>query len=199
MAQPTRWETDTDDGHSDWYVERFRAMAAAGDDLEGEARLIDAMVGRGSRILDAGCGPGRLAGALHRRGHDVVGVDADPILIEAAELDHPGPRYLVADLSVLDLAGEGETEPFDAALMAGNVIAFVAPDTEAQVIQRVGDHLGPDGFIAIGFHPAKLALDRFHDAVADTDLEIEHRFATWDLRPWTENADFLVAILRARP
>jgi hypothetical protein len=47
-------------GHSSWYIERFRAMAAAGDDLGGEARFVDAMAPRGARILDAGCGPGRV-------------------------------------------------------------------------------------------------------------------------------------------
>lgn len=199
MATPTRWETDTDDDHSQWYVERFRTMAAAGDDLEGEARLIDAMVDRGARILDAGCGPGCLSGALHRRGHQVVGVDVDPVLIEAAETDHPEPRYLVADLAELDLAGRGEPEPFDAALMAGNVLAFVAPDTEAEVIRRVGAHLNDDGFVAIGFHVAKVPVARFDEAVAATELSVEHRFATWDLRPWHDAADFFVAILRRHP
>jgi len=80
-----------DPGHSHWYVERFRAMARAGDDVVGEARFVDAMAPRGARILDAGCGPGRLGGHLAAIGHDVVGVDVDPVLIEAAEHDHPGP------------------------------------------------------------------------------------------------------------
>src|SRR5699024_4908115 len=56
MARPTRWFSETSDGHSAWYIERFRAMAAQGADLAGEARLIDAMVPRGARLLDAGCG-----------------------------------------------------------------------------------------------------------------------------------------------
>lgn len=196
MATPTRWETDTDDDHSQWYVERFRTMAAEGHDLEGEARLVDAMVAPGSRILDAGCGPGRTAGALHRRGHDVVGVDADPVLIEAAEVDHPGPRYHVADLSELDLAAVGENAPFDAAVMAGNVLAFVAPDTEADVLARVGAHLRPDGFLIVGFHLEKLPLEQFDTALSATDLRTEHRFSTWDLRAWHEDADFLVTVLR---
>jgi len=196
MARPTRWETDTDEDHSTWYVERFRNLAAEGADLEGEARLIDAMVPRRSRLLDAGCGPGRTAAALVRRGHEVVGVDADPVLIEAAEADHPGPRYLVADLAELDLAALGEPEPFAAAVLAGNVLAFVAPDTEADVLRRTMAHVADDGFVVAGFHVAKLPLDRFEAAVAAAGLAEEHRFATWDLRAWHDDADFVVAVLR---
>lgn len=54
MTPAPRWITDTDPGHSEWYIERFRQMAAEGSDLAGEARFIDAMVGRDSRLLDAG-------------------------------------------------------------------------------------------------------------------------------------------------
>ena len=71
MTTP-RWFTDTDADHSQSYIERIRALAAEGTDLGGEARLIDAMVPRGSRILDAGCGPGRVGAVLHACGHEVV-------------------------------------------------------------------------------------------------------------------------------
>ena len=114
----TRWVTDNAPGHSQRYIERFRQLAAEGKDLTGEARLLDAMLSRGSRLLDAGCGPGRVGAELAARGHTVVGVDADAELIAAAKVDHPGSRWLVADLSELDLAAEGETEPFDAATVA---------------------------------------------------------------------------------
>ena len=129
MTQQPRWFTDYDDGHAQWYIERFRRMAADGADLLGEARLLDALVAPRSRILDAGCGPGRVGGELFRRGHRVVGVDVDPQLIAAAHEDHPGPTWLVGDLSELDLSAEGEAEPFDGAVIAGNVLTFVAPGT----------------------------------------------------------------------
>ncbi|NLV54560.1 MAG: methyltransferase domain-containing protein [Acidimicrobiales bacterium] len=197
MGAPTRWETETDEGHSQWYIDRFRKMADEGADLEGEARLVDAMVPRGARLLDAGCGPGRIGGALHARGHTVVGVDVDPALIAAAEEDHPGPRWLVGDLSELDLTAAGEPEPFDAAVMAGNVIVFIAPGTEADVLRRVAAHVAPDGFVVVGFHVNRtLPLADFDAAVDAAGLRIEHRFATWDLRAWHDDADFAVTVLR---
>ncbi len=189
--------TDTKPGHSEWYIERFRTMAAEGADLGGEARLVDAMVRPGSRVLDAGCGPGRLGAVLHERGHTVVGVDADPALIEAAEADHPGPRWLVADLSELDLPAMGEPDPFDAAVLAGNVLVFVAPGTETDVLRRVAAHVVPDGFVITGFHVNReLPLARFDECVVEAGLRVEHRFSTWDLRAWHDDADFAVTVLR---
>lgn len=198
MARPPRWVTDTGEGHSEWYIERFRTMAREGADLAGEARLIDAMAARGSRILDAGCGPGRVSGELHARGHTVVGVDVDPALIAAAEQDHPGPRWVVADLAELDLSAHGEPEQFDLAVLAGNVLAFVAPDSETEVLASVGRHVKPDGAIVVGFHVDKLALDAFDRAVAASGLVLENRFATWDLKGWHDDADFVVSVLRHR-
>jgi 2-polyprenyl-3-methyl-5-hydroxy-6-metoxy-1,4-benzoquinol methylase len=197
VAGNTRWETETGPGHSEWYIERFRTMAAEGADLGGEARLVDAMVAPGSRVLDAGCGPGRLGAVLHEKGHTVVGVDVDPKLIAAAEVDHPGPRWIVGDLATLDLAAHGETEPFDAAVLAGNVMVFIAPGTEADVLRRVAAHVKPDGAILVGFHTNRsLRLDDFDRAVAEAGLVLEHRFATWDVRAWHDGADFAVSVLR---
>lgn len=197
MTDPTRWETDTKDGHSQWYIDRFRTMAAEGKDLVGEARLVDAMVRRGARVLDAGCGTGRLSGELHARGHTVVGTDADAKLIAAAEEDHPGPTYVVADLAQTDLAMLGESQPFDAALMAGNVMVFLAPGTETKVLSRMRSCVAPDGFIIVGFHTDRhLSMTDFDGHATEAGLRVEHRFATWDLKVWHEGADFAVTVLR---
>jgi len=196
MTTPPRWFTETEDGHSQWYVERFRTLAAEGADLAGEARLVDAMVPPRSRVLDAGCGPGRTAAALYERGHHVVGVDVDPELIEAARKDHPGPRWIVADLAELDLPSLGETEPFDAAVVAGNVMAFVAPETETRVLRRIAAHLHPDGFAVVGFHTDRYDMAEFDRHLTEAGFDLEHRFATWDLRPWRDDADFAVSVLR---
>jgi SAM-dependent methyltransferase len=197
VSEPTRWVTAHGAGHAQWYIERFRRMAAEGVDLDGEARLLDAMLARGSRVLDAGCGPGRVGAELAARGHVVVGVDADSELIEAAQAEHPGPTWLVADLAELDLAVEGETEPFDAAVCAGNVMPFLAPGTEGIVLARVAEQLRDDGLFVVGFGLDRgYALADFDTQAAAAGLVIEHRFATWDLRPWQDDAPFAVTVLR---
>jgi SAM-dependent methyltransferase len=182
--------------HSQWYVERFRTMAAEGADLAGEARLIDAMAPRGARILDAGCGPGRTGGYLHRAGHVVVGVDLDPILIAAAEEDHPGPTWLVGDLSELDLPARGIPEPFELIVSAGNVMAFLDPATRRAVLARLGAHLATDGRAVVGFGADRdYPFQEFFEDCAAAGLAVRQRYASWDLHPFDEQSTFLVAVL----
>ncbi|MGI9606753.1 MAG: class I SAM-dependent methyltransferase [Acidimicrobiales bacterium] len=198
MVEESKWmaQTREDPTRSTWYVERFRKMAAEGQDLAGEARLIDAMVARASRILDAGCGPGRVGGYLSTVGHVVVGVDVDPVLIAAAERDHPGPTWLVGDLAELDLPRRGVKDGFDAIVSAGNVMTFLAPSTRVAVLTRLAGHLHEEGRIVIGFGLDRdYELDEFVTDVATAELRFDSRFSTWDLRPFTEESSFIVAVL----
>lgn len=184
-------------GHSAWYIERFRAMEREGKDLAGEARTIDAMLERGSRVLDAGCGPGRVGGYLHRQGHTVVGVDYDPALITAAEEDHPGPTWLAGDLADLDLPALGIDAPFDAIVCAGNVMTFLAPSTRGEVLARMADHLALGGRLVVGFGEGRdYPFARFRSDAAEAGLVEDLLLASWDLRPFTADSAFLVAVLR---
>jgi SAM-dependent methyltransferase len=199
MVEQSIWmrKVAADPGHSHWYVERFRSMARAGEDLAGEARLVDAVAPRGARILDAGCGPGRLGGRLSEAGHHVVGVDVDPVLIEAAEQDYPGPRWIVGDLAELDLTAHGITEPFDVIVSAGNVMTFLAPSTRVEVLTRLRAHLAADGRAVIGFGAGRdYGFGQFLDDAARAGFSPDLLLSTWDLRPFTDDADFIVALLR---
>jgi len=182
-------------GHSAWYIQRFETMRSEGMDLQGEARLIDAMAARGSRILNAGCGPGRLGGELAARGHEVVGIDVDPELIEAARKDHPDLQWLVGDLAELDLPGQGIAEPFDVIVSAGNVLTFLAPGTAPDVLAGLARHLAPQGRLVTGFGAGRgYEFEVFLKDAAGAGLALDHTFATWDLRPFTPASDFLVAV-----
>ncbi|AKT51067.1 class I SAM-dependent methyltransferase [Arsenicicoccus sp. oral taxon 190] len=195
---PSGWEqiVAADPTHSERYVERFRRMERDGADLGGEARMVDAMVARGSRILDAGCGPGRVGAFLHAVGHTVVGVDVDPVLIEAAEADHPGPTWLVGDLAELDLPARGVAEPFDVILCAGNVMTFLALSTRVEVLRRMGAHLAPEGRLVVGFGAGRdYDFGAFRMDARVAGLHESLLLATWDLRPWRPTSDFLVAVL----
>ncbi len=196
--EPSKWmeQVRENPGHSAWYVERFRSMAAAGDDLDGEARLIDAMASRNSHILDAGCGPGRVGAALAASGHRVVGVDVDPVLIAAADQDHPGPMWIVSDLAEMDLPSRGITDPFDLIVSAGNVMAFLADSTRPAVLERIRAHLAPGGRAVVGFGAGRGYP--FEDFLADAraaGLTPGLLLESWDARPFSDSSDFLVAVL----
>ena len=199
MTEPSMWTRLTEENpqHSAAYIQRFKDLAAAGHDLVGEARLVDAMLPRGSRVLDAGSGTGRIAAHLAAVGHEVVGVDGDPVLVAAAAAEQPGPTFLVGDLAELDLPARGIPDPFDAIVCAGNVVTFLAPSTRRDVLRRLLAHLRPGGRAAIGFGAGR-GYD-FDDFLADaraTGWTPDLLLATWDLRPFTPESDFLVALLR---
>jgi 2-polyprenyl-3-methyl-5-hydroxy-6-metoxy-1,4-benzoquinol methylase len=198
MPHPTRWVTDTRAGHSQWYIDRFRALAAEGADLAGEARFLHALLPPGASVLDAGSGTGRVGAALADLGHPVLGVDADPALVAAAGEDYPHVTWQVADLSELDLrADDGARRTFDGAVLAGNVMTFLAPDTEVAVLRAVASHVVAGGPVVVGFGAGRgYELADFDGHAAAAGLAVDIRFATWDLRPWTPDADFAVTVLR---
>ncbi len=195
--EPSQWTRiiTADPDHSRRYIERFEMMAAAGHDLLGETRTVDAMVPRNARILDAGCGPGRHGGRLEDLGHTVVGVDGDPALIDAARVAHPGATWVVSDLAELDLPARGIEAGFDAILCAGNVVGFLAPSTRVTVLERFGQHLADDGRAVIGFGAGRgyEFADFFRD-LESAGLGLELALSTWDLRPYRPGDGFLVAI-----
>ncbi|MCD9154793.1 class I SAM-dependent methyltransferase [Aeromicrobium duanguangcaii] len=198
-----RWFTDTQPGHSQWFIERFRTLEAEGADLLGEARFADMLAERGSRILDAGCGAGRMAAALHAAGHQAYGVDVDPELIAAAESDHPGPTYGVVDLSELTLADVDGTA-MDLVVCAGNVMVFLAPGTELRVLERLCAVTREGGRVVVGSRPGTdYPFEQYDADLADLAergiARVEQRFSTWHLDPFEEGSDFAVTVLRRGP
>ncbi|QGU07345.1 Magnesium-protoporphyrin O-methyltransferase [Corynebacterium occultum] len=180
----------TDPSHSENYAARWKRMAAEGMDINGEARLIDAMVDRGARILDAGCGTGRLGGYLARQGHTVIGTDLDPILIRHARNDYPEARWEVGDLGRDELP-EGN---FDMIVSAGNVMGFLAEEDRESALANIQRALGEEGRVVIGFGAGRgWGFDDFIATARTVGMELENVFESWDLKPFREGSQFLVA------
>jgi hypothetical protein len=124
-------------------------------------------------------------------------VDIDPVLVAAARADHPDATWLVGDLAALDLGAVGEAEPFDGALLAGNVLDFLPVEHRGPALRGVAAHVAAGGFVLVGcrvtrgFTPTDL-----DDLLPPAGLRLEHRFATWDLKPWDQDATFSVSVLR---
>lgn len=182
--------------HSKWFVKRFRDLTAAGKDIAGEARFVDALAPRAARIFDAGCGSGRTGGPLAAVGHTVVGVDVDPVLIDAAREDYPAATWIVGDLAELDPAVDQLAEKFDVAVAAGNVLAFLAPSTRRTVLTNIRSVLAPSGRAAVGFGAGRgYPFNEFFEDAAAAGWTVQSTFCGWNLLPFDADSDFLVAVL----
>jgi SAM-dependent methyltransferase len=173
----------------DAYDERFAGLAARGYDVHGEADLV-ASLGLHS-VLDAGCGTGRVAMELARRGLSVVGVDQDPRMLAVARDKAPLLRWVGADLAHVDL---GAT--FDGIVMAGNVMIFVTPGTEGAVVANMARHLDVPGLLVAGFSlvPGGLTVETYDELAGEAGLHLVDRWSTWDRGLFAPGGDYAVSV-----
>lgn len=190
----TAWRRRVD---LDEYERRFDQLAAAGASVHGEVDAVDRLCDGPATVLDAGCGTGRIAVELDRRGHTVVGVDADADMLQRARRRRPDLTWVEADLATVEL---GRT--FDVVLAAGNLMLFVIEGSEADVVRSMARHTQPGGLVVCGFSlwgtPAEgIGLDDY-DTMADAaDLDLVDRWATWEGAPF-QGGDYAVSIHRRR-
>ena len=176
---PNRWLSEAGD-RSHTYDRRWEEAAAAGRHIHGEADLVERLAP--ASVLDAGCGTGRVAVELARRGIEVAGVDVDASMLARAREKAPHLPWFHADLADVDL---GRT--FDVVLMAGNVMIFLAPGTEARVVANLARHVAPGGALVAGFslEPGRLGLGTYDADAGAAGLVLAHRWGTWEEDPFT--------------
>jgi len=180
----TRWSELAGNQGGASYAARIAAMATTGHDMHGEATFCSAVVTPPARILDAGCGTGRVAIRLDGLGYDCVGVDLDESMLGEARHTAPDMRWLVGDLAAIDLY-----ERFDLIVAAGNVIPLLAVGTLDATVANLARHLQPAGALVTGFglDSAHLPpgcpttpLADFDTCCLAADLTLSERYATWD-------------------
>lgn len=199
----TRWQ-HADVPRGDDYDLRWQTLAADGQYVHGEADLVCALLEEtgetgetGVRsVLDAGCGTGRVAIELSRRGLAVSGIDADPAMLATAREKAPALDWRLGDLAAPAAVPEG---PFDLVLLAGNVMIFLEPGTEGRVLGDLAGRLHPGGLLVAGFSlgPDRLSLYKYDRLAAAAGLRRVGRWATWDRETFT-GGDYAVSAHRPR-
>lgn len=190
----SRWQ-QSDVYRGDDYDARWRTLAQSGKNIHGEADLVDTLLETpGRTVLDAGCGTGRVGIELARRGYRVTGVDSDPAMLMTAQAKDAELAWIQADLTDLP-----DTVPssFDLILLAGNVMIFLEPGTEKQVVNGLAGRMAPGGLLVAGFslRPDRLSLQRYDELTTAAGLHAVHRWATWDREPFT-GGDYAVSVHR---
>ncbi|WP_433395618.1 class I SAM-dependent methyltransferase [Streptomyces sp. CA-146814] len=200
-----RWAELTGGQAGERYARRFADLAASGHDIHGEATFCAALAEPGARVLDAGCGTGRIAVRLAELGYRCTGVDIDASMLAVARRDAPEQEWLLGDLARTDTLG---LEPgYDLVLAAGNVIPLLAAGTEAAVIGQLAAVLRPGGLLVtgMGLDAAHLPLPEAPFGLAEFDawceragLVLRERHATWSGEPYVPECGYAVSV-HARP
>jgi SAM-dependent methyltransferase len=182
------------------YATRFDELAASGQDTHGEAELVTRLVPAGARVLDAGCGTGRVAQRLHELGYDAIGVDFDEAMIEVALERSPDITWHVADLALLDLGVE-----FDLIVAAGNVVPLAGAAALPAIVHRLARHLRLGGLLVSGFGldsahlppggVTPVSLTTYDSACAGAGLSPGDRWADWQGTPY-DGGGYAVSVHR---
>jgi SAM-dependent methyltransferase len=183
IAPTTRWALS---GASERFGRTFGDLVSSGKDIDGEARLADALLPRGGRVLDVGAGMGRVTAALKARGHDVTAIEPDAALVAQARATYPGLE--IDERDVLDL--EPSDGPFDLVVCVGNVMVFLAEGTERVALATMRKVLATNGRILVGFHlkdapfnARPYPADDFAHDVDAAGLKVDLRAGTYELHP----------------
>ena len=176
----------------DDYQARFDALAAQGVDVHGEVAFLLGLDPVPATVLDAGCGTGRVAIELAKRGVSVAGVDVDASMLASARKNAPAIDWYERDLAAVDL---GRT--FDVVVMAGNVPLFTPPGTHAAIVAGCARHVATGGALVAGFQLGRgYELDEYDEHCVVAGLTLAERYATWDREPFAAGGDYAVSVHR---
>ena len=109
-----------------------------------------ALVARDARILDYGCGQGRLCGELAALGFTgLLGVDTSAEMIRLARERNPGVAFTLLDAARLPCADAS----IDAVLLFAVLTCVPAPDAQRALIAELRRVLRPEGLLVLSDYP----------------------------------------------
>jgi hypothetical protein len=112
-------------------------------------------------------------------------------MLATARTAAPGIDWHEHDLTTFDL---GRT--FDAVVMAGNVLLFTPPGTQAAVVQGCARHVAPGGALVAGFQLGRgYELEAYDEQCMAAGLTLAERYAGWAREPFI-GGDYAVSVHR---
>lgn len=200
-----RWLAETDGKRGPEYARVFRELEESGADVHGEARAIDRLLreatgGDAGRVLDAGCGTGRVAVELARLGHQVTGVDMDASMLAEAQAA-AAAQDVVVDLlagDLVELADLLAARPaYDVVAAPGNVMIYLTPGTEPDVVANLAGVLAPGGLLIAGFAADRhVSVDQYDEWCRAAGLSSVRQWSTWDGAPLAPGGGYVVSVHR---
>ena len=188
-----RWQR-SDAPRGDDYDARWRSLAAAGQNVHGEADLVEALLWSPAapRCSTPAAEPaggnrtGRARAGRHRGGRrpGMLGAARQGARLSWIEADLAGLGAALPGASTSDPAGRQRDD-------------LPEPGSEARVLTALAGRLSPDGLLVAGFsiRPRRLSLERYDELAAGAGLVPVARWATWDREPFA-GGDYAVSVHR---
>lgn len=173
-------EADAGPDHRHWFepiAEHLGAAYLRYSFTKGTVQEVDFLVrtlplAPGMRVLDVGCGPGRHAHELARRGIEVHGIDiSEPFVALAREHAPPGATF--ARLDAREMAFD---QQFDVVicLCQGAFGLMTASGEDGAVVAAMSQALRPGGRLALSAFNAYFVVKYHETATFDADTGVSH-------------------------
>jgi SAM-dependent methyltransferase len=136
---------------SGWYQRLYKPLVEDWKRSAGEADLISGLLGlpRGARIVDLGCGPGRLTIALARLGYRVTAVDYVPAHLAALESTARDVGGLDVELIEADICKLPDFEKRFDAVVCWHTYANLEHGDAMECLEGCHDALKPGGHLLL--------------------------------------------------
>lgn len=108
-------------------------------------RDLDLISDSGSKVLDIGCGYGRVLKHLYENGiKNLTGVDISKDLISLSKINCPNARYLIQDFEHISF-----NEKFDLVLLMGVIEYITTDDRQENFFKKIDGILNNRGYVFI--------------------------------------------------